>query len=130
MSEPLETTFFNCCLNWLGIFFCVEIQIWDGPGPENALSSSLHSHPYLSHSLGMWSCLRITAFRLRSCEMHSRWFWYTFISFSAHWFIAPHESQASLPDQSYLESELECMPRTIKKSESFSFRITPHPNRS
>ena len=36
----------------------------------------------------MWSYLRIPAFRLRSWEVHLRWWWYTSLSFSVHWFLA------------------------------------------
>ena len=58
----------------------------------------------------MRSCLRIPAFRLRSWEVHPRRCC-TSLSFSEHWFLAPHASQPAIPYRSYLESELECMPR-------------------
>ena len=68
----------------------------------------VHFHPYLSHFQGMWSNLSIPGFHPRSWDGHLRWCWYTPLSFSVHWFLAPHASQFAKPFRSYFESELEC----------------------
>ena len=41
----------------------------------------VHSHPYFSNFQGLWSYLRIPAFRLWSWEVQLRWRWYTSLDF-------------------------------------------------